>query len=155
MTSGPLIPGMNEFDGPRRGVPRIVWWIAAACGVVVLLIGVAGLVGGVGPLRTLGLVTSDLQPVAYRTTLDESQIEVAVALPPGGLCPDADVQVTAFERGARVELEAQVQSSRTSDCPVTGIVGDRVWASVALEAPLGERQVIRAMDREPLPREDT
>jgi len=25
---------------------------------------------------------------------------------------------------------------------------------VALEAPLGERQVIRAMDREPLPRED-
>ena len=110
--------------------------------------------GGVGPLRTLGLVTSDLQPVAYRTTLDESQIEVAVALPPGGLCPDADVQVTAFERGARVELEAQVQSSRTSNCPVTGIVGDRVWASVALEAPLGERQVVRAMDREPLPRED-
>ena len=154
MTSGPLIPGMNEFDGPRRRVPRIVWWIAAACGVVVLLIGVAGLGGGVGPLRTLGLVTSDLQPVAYRTTLDESQIEVAVALPPGGLCPDADVQVTAFERGARVELEARVQSSRSSDCPVTGIVGDRVWASVALEAPLGERQVIRAMDREPLPRED-
>ena len=60
MTSGPLIPGMNEFDGPRRGVPRIVWWIAAACGVVVLLIGVAGLVGGVGPLRTLGLVTLSL-----------------------------------------------------------------------------------------------
>ncbi len=113
MTSGPLIPGMNEFDGPRRRVPRIVWWIAAACGVVVLLIGVAGFGGGVGPLRTLGLVT-----------------------------------------GARVELEAQAQSSRTSNCPVTGIVGDRVWASVALEAPLGERQVIRAMDREPLPRED-
>ncbi|MFL2925059.1 MAG: hypothetical protein ACJZ6B_02760 [Actinomycetes bacterium] len=110
--------------------------------------------GGVGPLRSLGLVTNDLQPVAYRTTLDERQIEVAVALPPGGLCPDADIQVTAFERGARVEVEAQVQTSQTSDCPVTGIVGDRVWANVALKTPLGERQVIRAVDREPLPRED-
>ena len=154
MTSGPLIPGMNEFDGPRRRVPRFVGWVAAGCGVVVILIAAAGLVGGVGPLRSLGLLTDDLQPVAYRTTLDESQIDVAVALPPGGLCPDADIQVSAFERGARVEVEAQVQSSRTSDCPVTGIVGDRVWANVALDSPLGERQVIRAVDREPLPRED-
>ncbi len=54
MTSGPLIPGMNEFDGPRRRVPRIVWWIAAACGVVVLLIGVAGFGGVLAPCGRWG-----------------------------------------------------------------------------------------------------
>jgi hypothetical protein len=153
VTSGPLIPGMNEFDGPRRRVPRVVWWVVVAIAVVAALVVGAGLMGGVGPLRSLGLVTEDLQPVAYRPTVDERQIQIAVALPPRGLCPDEEVQVMAFERGPRVEVEAQVQRSRTSDCPVTGIVGDRLWADVALKAPLGDRQVIRVADRQPLPRE--
>ncbi len=153
MASGPLIPGMNEFDGPRRRVPRVVWWIVIGLAVVAVLIAGAGLMGGVGPLRSLGLVTEDLQPVAYRPTVDERQLQIAVALPPRGLCPDEEVQVTAFERGPRVEVEAQVQRSRTSDCPATGIVGDRLWADVVLNVPLGERQVIRVEDRQPLPRE--
>jgi len=153
VTSGPLIPGMNEYDGPRRRVPRIVWWVLVAIAVVAVLVVGAGLMGGVGPLRSLGLVTEDLQPVAYRPTVDERQIQIAVALPPRGLCSDEEVQVTAFERGRRVEVEAQVQRSRTSDCPSTGIVGDRTWADVVLKAPLGERQVIRVADRQPLPRE--
>ncbi len=155
MASGPLIPGMNEFDGPRRRVPRIVWWIVIGLAVVAVLIAGAGLMGGVGPLRSLGLVTEDLQPVAYRPTVDERQIQIAVALPPRGLCSDEDVQVTAFERGPRVEVEAQVQHSRTSECPATGIVGDRLWADVPLKAPLGERQVIRVVDRQPLPRDSS
>lgn len=155
MASGPLIPGMNEFDGPRRRVPRIVWWIVIGLAVVAVLIAGAGLMGGVGPLRSLGLVTEDLQPVAYRPTVDERQIQIAVALPPRGLCPDEELQVTAFERGPRVEVEAQVQRSRTSDCPATGIVGDRLWADVTLNVPLGERQVIRVADRQPLPRESS
>lgn len=155
MASGPLIPGMNEFDGPRRRVPRIVWWIVMGLAVVAVLIAGAGLMGGVGPLRSLGLVTEDLQPVAYRPTVDERQIQIAVALPPRGLCPDEELQVTAFERGPRVEVEAQVQRSRTSDCPATGIVGDRLWADVTLNVPLGERQVIRVADRQPLPRESS
>lgn len=153
MTSGPLIPGMNEFDGPRRRVPRFVWWLLVVVVVVGVLVGAAGLVGGVGPLRSLGLVTEDLQPVAYRPTTSEQAIQVAVALPPRGLCPDEQIQVVAFERGARVEIQAQVQRSRTSDCPVTGIAGDRAWVDVVLASPLRERTVIRTGDRQPLPRE--
>ncbi|MDA2989732.1 MAG: hypothetical protein O2815_11710 [Actinomycetota bacterium] len=153
MTSGPLIPGINEFDGPRRRVPRIVLWLLAAVIVLGALVGAAGLVGGVGPLRSLGLVTEDLQPVAYRPTTSEQAIQVAVALPPRGLCPDEQIQVVAFERGARVEIQAQVQRSRTSDCPVTGIAGDQTWVDVALASPLGDRTVIRTGDRQPLPRQ--
>jgi hypothetical protein len=144
---------MNEFDGPRRRVPRFVWWIVVVLIVMGILVGAAGLVGGVGPLRSLGLVTEDLQPVAYRPTTSEQAIQIAVALPPRGLCPDEQIQVVAFERGARVEIQAQVQRSRTSDCPVTGIAGDRAWVDVSLAAPLGERTVIRTGDRQPLPRE--
>lgn len=144
---------MNEFDGPRRRVPRFVLWLLAAVIVLGVLVGAAGLVGGVGPLRSLGLVTEDLQPVAYRPTTSEQAIQVAVALPPRGLCPDEQIQVVAFERGARVEIQAQVQRSRTSDCPVTGIAGDRAWVDVELASPLGERTVIRTGDRQPLPRE--
>lgn len=153
MTSGPLIPGMSEFDGPRRRMPRIVWWIVASVVVIGILIGAAGLFGGVGPLRSLGLVTEDLQPVAYRPTTSERAIQIAVALPPRGLCPDEQVQVTAYERGPRIEVSAQVQRSRTSDCPVTGIAGDRQWVDVPLTADLGDRTVIRTGDRQPLPRE--
>ena len=144
---------MNEFDGPRRRVPRIVLWLLAAVIVLGALVGAAGLVGGVGPLRSLGLVTEDLQPVAYRPTTSEQAIQVAVALPPQGLCPDEQIQVVAFERGARVEIQAQVQRSRTSDCPVTGIAGDQTWVDVALASPLGDRTVIRTGDRQPLPRQ--
>ncbi len=153
MTSGPLIPGMSEFDGPRRRVPRILLWLLVALVVLGVLIGAAGLVGGVGPLRSLGLVTEDLQPVAFRPTASDETIQVAVSLPPRGLCPDEQIQVVAFERGARVEIQAQVQRSRTSDCPVTGIAGDRAWVDIALASPLGERTVIRVGDRQPLPRE--
>ena len=71
----------------------------------------------------------------------------------GGLCPDEQIQVVAFERGARVEIQAQVQRSRTSDCPVTGIAGDQTWVDVALASPLGDRTVIRTGDRQPLPRQ--
>lgn len=153
MTSGPLIPGMDEFDGPRRRVPRFLWWSLAAVAVIAVLIVAAGLFAGVGPLRSLGLVTEDLQPVAYRPTVNEQQIQVAVALPPRGLCPDEEVDVVAYERGARVEISARVERSRASDCPVTGIAGDRAWVDVPLLAPLDERTVIRVGDRQPLPRE--
>jgi hypothetical protein len=144
---------MNEFDGPRRRVPRFILWVIAAIVVLAVLVGAAGIVGGVGPLRSLGLVTEDLQPVAYRPTASDQAIQVAVALPPRGLCSDEQIQVVAFERAARIEIQAQVQRSRTSDCPVTGIAGDRTWVDVALIRPIDERTVIRITDRQPLPRE--
>lgn len=153
MPHGPLIPGVSEFDRPSRGVPRVVWWLLGAFGVVVALIVAAGLFAGAGPLRSLGLLTEPLQPIAYRPTTAGEVIQVAVSLPAQGLCPTDEVRVVAFERGARVEVSAEVTRPRNSSCATTGIVGDRVWQDVVLQDQLGERQIIRLSDRTPLPRE--
>ena len=153
MPRGPLIPGVEEFDAPRRGVPRIVRVAIVALILGALFTLALGLLAGAGPLRVLGQQESPLQPVAYRVTADEQLIVVAVTLPEGGLCPDDDVTVTAFERGFRVEIEAQVVRSRTASCPKTGIAGDSTWVEVALTQPLADRSVIRLSDRQPLSRE--
>jgi hypothetical protein len=153
VVNGPLIPGMREFDTPRRGVPSWLPWLIGAVVVVAVLVVVAGFVGGVGPLRFLGLSTSGLQSVQYRTTADGSVLQVAVAMPPTGLCRDDAINVTAFERGNRVELDSTVTRPRQSTCPVSSIGGDVTWVDVTLDAPLGDRTVIRLPDRQPLPRD--
>ncbi len=153
MAQGPLIPGMKEFDTPRRGGLGWVWWIVITLGIVVALIVGAGFVGGVGPLRMLGLSTTTLEPVRYRPTTVETVIQVGVAMPRTGLCKDDEVVVVAFERGARVEIEANVTRPRRADCLSEAMAGDVVWTDVALEAPLADRTVIRLPDRSPLPRE--
>lgn len=155
MANGPLIPGMREFDRPRKGWPSWLSWLIAAVGVVVVLVLAAGFVGGVGPLRSLGLSTTQLEPVQYRPTATDTVIQVALAMPPNGLCRDDDVSVRAFERSNRVEVEGSVTRSRRSDCPVTIIGGDLRWVDVVLDQPLGTRTVIRLTDREPLARETT
>lgn len=153
MPRGPLIPGIEEFDAPKRGVPRFVWVILFVLLVAVLFTLAVGLLAGVGPLRSLGQVESSLQPVAYRPTTDPLVMSVAVTLPANGLCPDDEVQVRAFERGPRIEVEASVEQSRNANCPETGIAGDSTWVDIGLTQPLGERSVIRLSDRQPLPRD--
>jgi len=153
VVNGPLIPGMREFDTPRRGLPSWVPWLIGSVLVVAVLVIVAGFVGGVGPLKSLGLTTSDLQSVQYRTTTDGSVLQVAVAMPPTGLCRDDAISVTAFERGNRVEVASTVTRTRQSTCPVSSIGGDVTWVDVDLDAPLGDRTVIRLPDRQPLPRD--
>lgn len=153
MPSGPLIPGIEEFDAPKRGVPRFVWVTLLAVLVGVLFTLALGLLAGAGPLRTLGQVESALQPVAYRPTTDDRVMSIAVTLPPNGLCPDDAVEVVAFERGSRIEVEAKVEQSRNANCPETGIAGDSTWVDVILTQPLGDRSVIRLSDRQPLPRD--
>ena len=153
MVNGPLIPGMREFDTPRRGLPRWVPWLIGAVVVVFALVVVAGFVGGVGPLRFLGLSTTDLQSVQYRTTTNDSVLQVAIAMPPTGLCRDDSINVVAFERGNRVEVDSTVTRPRQSSCPVSSIGGDVTWVDVPLDAPLGDRTVIRLPDRQPLPRD--
>jgi hypothetical protein len=150
---GPLIPGMREFDTPRRGWPRWLVWLLMSAGVLVVLVVVAGFVGGVGPLRALGQTTSAVESVQYRTTVDGSVLQVAVAMPPTGLCRDDTINVTAFERGNRVELDSSVTRPRQSTCPVASLGGDVRWVDVPLDRPLGDRTVIRLPDRSPLPRE--
>jgi hypothetical protein len=151
--NGPLIPGIREFDRPRKGWPAWVWWLIAAAVVLVVLVLAAGFVGGVGPLRSLGQTTASLSPVQYRPTATDNVIQVAVAMPASGLCRDDDVSVTAFERSNRIEVESSVTRSRRSSCPVTIIGGDLRWVDVVLAEPLGTRTVIRLSDRAALPRE--
>ena len=68
MVNGPLIPGLREFDGPKRQIPPAVWWVV---GIIVLAgvgVFVAGVFASAGPLRGLGLVSEGMQPVAFRPT---------------------------------------------------------------------------------------
>jgi hypothetical protein len=153
MVTGPLIPGMRELDRPRRGWPAWLTWLLVSAGVLAVLVVVAGLFGGVGPLRSLGMGTTSLQPVGYRPTVDDSVIQIAVTLPSTGLCRDDQISVKAFERGNRVEVESSVTRSRTAGCAVMTIGGDVRWVDLQLGQPLGSRTVIRTSDREPLPRD--
>ena len=153
MGNGPLIPGLQEFDGPRRRLPRAVWWTIIGIAVAIAVVLLVGLFAGTGPARSLGLVTDPLQPVAYRPTTSEQVIQVAVGVPADGLCRSDDVQVRAFARSNRIEVAAERTRARNAACQSTGIAQDRVWVDVALDEPLGDRQVIREIDRGPLPRE--
>lgn len=153
MTSGPLIPGWKEFDGPRKRTPRIVVLFVALLVIVGLLVGVGGFVGGVGPLRALGWVSDPLLPLAYRPTTDPRQIQVSVALPSRGFCLEDDVSVIASEGDLAVEVTGSWSRPRTSSCAATGVTEDHTWVDVSLRADLGVRTVVRAADGEPLPRE--
>jgi hypothetical protein len=143
---------MKEFDTPRRGRPGWLPWVISIVVILVVLVLAAGFVGGVGPLRSLGMSTTSLDAVEYRPTANDSVIQVAVAMPPAGLCRDDDIQVTAFARGNRIEVESTVTRPRNSSCPVGSISGDRRWVDVELDDPLGSRTVIRLPDRTPLSR---
>lgn len=153
MANGPLIPGLQEFDGPRRRLPRALWWVIIGVVVAIAVIVLVGLFAGTGPARSLGLVTERLQPIAYRPTTSEQVIQVAVGVPADGLCRSDDVEVRAFARGNRIEVAAERTRARNSPCQSTGIAQDRVWIDVPLDAPLAERQVIREADRRPISRE--
>ena len=149
--AGPLIPGLQEFDRPRRGWPRwLTWLVVAVAGLVAVLV-LAGFAGGVGPLGVLGRGTTQLEVVSYRVTAEPDVIQLAVTLPASGLCRDDAIETAGFERGNRVEVEASVTRSRNATCTVTTIGGDVRWVDVRLDAPLGERQVIRLSDRDPVP----
>lgn len=155
MARGPLIPGLREYDAPRRRRAPAVWvWTLAGVAVVVALVVVGGIVAGIGPLRALGLVETPLSSIAWRETPDPRTVQVAVVLPDTGLCTGDEVFVRAIERSAVVEVDAVRASPRGSeDCTATGIAGDRVWVDVVLADPIAGRTVVRISDRVPLERE--
>lgn len=150
MPQGPLIPGLEEFDRPKRGWPT--WLTAVVIGIVVLvvLVIVTGFIGGVGPLRILGQSTLPLTPVAYRATSMATTLEIGVAVPREGLCRQDEVVIVPFERGNRVEVEASVTRPRSATCQAVSMGGDIMWQAVTLDAPLGERTVISVDGRTPL-----
>lgn len=150
MAGGPLIPGLQEFDAPRPRRTWIGWLLGIGAGFAVLLV-VAGFVGAVGPLSVLGVQSTPLVTVGYRVAADPRAVEIAVAVPAGGLCGQDEVVATAFERSGRIEIEAAVTRLRRADCPPVALGGDVRWVSVSLQQPLDDRPVIRLPDREPLP----
>ena len=151
-TRGPLIPGLREYDAPRRKrAPAIwVWSIAGVVSVAVLVL-VGGIAAGIGPLRALGVVETPLNPVSWRQTADPEVLQIAVALPEAGLCTGDDVVVRTVERPTVIEVTAARAAPRGSaDCAGIGIAGDRTWVDVRLGEPRGDRSLIRMPDRVPL-----
>lgn len=150
MAAGPLIPGLREFDAPRRGIPRWILLSFALVAVATAFVVVLGFVGGAGPLRGLGLQTEPLQPIAYRPTANPLVIQVAVALPVEGICKGDAVAARGVEDGAVVIIGAEFTRLRNSNCGTAGVGADLAWYEVALDEPLASRSVIRRSDRLPL-----
>ena len=152
MARGPLIPGLREYDAPRRRRSPIFWmWTVGAVVSVAALVVLGGLVAGIGPLRALGTDEAPLTPVAWRPTLDPQIIQVAVALPESGLCTGDEVVVRAIERPTLLEVSAVRATPRGSGaCAGIGIAGDRTWVDLALDLPMGTRMAVRQSDRVPL-----
>lgn len=152
MARGPLIPGLREYDAPRRRRSPIFWmWTIGAVLAVVALVVLGGLVAGIGPLRALGTDETPLDPVSWRPTADAQVIQVAVALPESGLCTGDEVVVRAIERPTLIEVSAVRATPRGSGaCAGIGIAGDRTWVDLALDLPMGTRMAVRQEDRVPL-----
>lgn len=151
-TRGPLIPGLREYDAPRRRRAPAIWvWTMSGVVAVAVLVLVGGIAAGIGPLRAFGVVESPLSPVSWRAGDQPNTLQVAVALPDSGLCTGDDVFVRTIERPTVIEVTAVRAAPRGSaDCAGIGIAGDRTWIDVRLGAPLEGRSLIRMPDRTPL-----
>ena len=155
MPRDPLIPGLREYDAPRRKRRPAVWIYTLGIIVVVFgLIVVGGLVAGIGPLRSLGTSETPLLPMSWRPTDDPRLIQVAVMLPESGLCTGDEVVVRAIERPTLIEVSAVRASPRASaECAGIGISGDQTWVDLELSDPMGDRSAVRDSDRMPLAKE--
>ena len=153
--SGPLIPGMREFDRPRKKNPVFIWvflGLVILAGIVIVGLGVFA---AAGPFRQLGLVTEKLEPLAFRPTVVPSVVQVSVALPAGGLCADDVVDISLVQDATAVYVGASVTTPRNISCTAVGLSADQVWVDVQLLDSLGEREVVRAADGQVLSRESS
>lgn len=150
MTGGPLIPGMREFDGPKKGVPVIVWWILGL--IIILAVALTGLgaFAASGPMHSLGEVTKQLQPVAYRSTTSDRLMQVAVNVPTDGVCRRDPVDVALIESADTISLAFSVTSARNTTCALADTPDNRLWVDVPLGAPVGSRHILRAEDGQEL-----
>ncbi len=149
MGNGPLIPGLREFDAPKPGPRR--WLVSLIVGVAVVVIALAavGFLSGKGPLRFLGLATSQLQPIAYRTTADARVLQLELDSQGASACNLQDVHVHAVEQPTEVTVSAQIRQPRAGSCPHTSDFGS--WVDLQLANGLNGRPVVRASDGHRLP----
>lgn len=144
--NGPLIPGMQEFDRPRKSPWR---WVALVVGILVAafaLVLVLGVFAGRGPLRGLGVNVENLQVINWRATETENVIELAVTVPASGLCRTSVIEPEVSEGAEQLLVAASVEQSKRASCAQMEVIGDRTWVMVQLGAPVGERTVIRSSD---------
>lgn len=145
MSGGPLIPGFNEFDRPKRGFPRWAGFLIAGVASVALLVLIWGYAAGSGPFSSLGLVTEELQPAGYRPTVDTDVIQVSVLPPQSGICPDQNLDVAVSESPSEIGLAVTLIGPRSSSCLGDAQSGS-IWIDVLLNEPLGERDIVRSSD---------
>jgi hypothetical protein len=145
MSGGPLIPGFNEFDRPKRGFPRWAGFLIAGVVGVGLLMLIWGFAAGSGPFSSLGRVSVELQPVGYRPTVDIDVIQVNVTPPQSGICPDQNLDVAVIESPNEIGLSVILSGPRSSSCPGNS-ESESIWLDVLLEDPLGDRVIVRSSD---------
>lgn len=145
MSGGPLIPGFNEFDRPKRGFPRWAGFLIAGVVSVGLLLLVWGYVAGSGPFASLGQVSEELQPAGYRPTVDTDVIQVSVIPPQSGICPDQSLDVTVIESSSEIGIAIRLTGPRSSSCPGS-TESESIWIDVLLENPAGDRAIVRSSD---------
>jgi hypothetical protein len=149
MSGGPLIPGLNEFDRPKRGFPRWVGFLIATTISVTLLFAIWGFTAGSGPFSLLGTVSQELQPAGYRPTVDRDVIQVRVTPPQSGICPDQYLTVIAIESSSEIEVAVTLTGPRGSSCQQS-TNSNSIWIDVLLQDSVGERTIIRSIDGQEL-----
>lgn len=143
MSGGPLIPGLDEFDRPKRGFPRWAGFLIAITVGFSLLLLIWGFVAGNGPFSSLGHVSEELQPAGYRPTVDQDVIQINVTPPQSGICPDQDLVVTAVESPSEIDIAVTLSGPRSSSCQGNASSGP-MWIDVLLQDPVGERIIVRS-----------
>ncbi len=149
MSGGPLIPGLNEFDRPKRGFPHWAGFLIAITVGVALLLVIWGFAAGNGPFSSLGQVSEELQPAGYRPTVDLDVIQVNVTPPRSGICPDQTLAVTVLESPSEIEVAVTLRGPRSSSCQESAS-SDSIWIDVLLQDLVGERVIVRSIDGQEL-----
>ncbi len=150
MAKGPLIPGMNEFDRPKKGMPR---WVGVFLALSVISFGLLtlwGFVAGGGPFSQLGQVEQQLQPIGFRPTVEPEVIQVQVQLPKEGACATNSFNVSAEETPETVSISVELINPRDNSCPDDQLTGE-LWLDLALDEPLNNRILTRSIDGQELP----
>lgn len=149
MSGGPLVPGFNEFDRPKRGFPRWAGFLIAGIVGLGLLLLVWGFAAGSGPFSSLGQVSEELQPAGFRPTVDADVIQVNITPPQSGICPDQNLDTTVVESPSTIGIAVTLTGPRSSSCQGSTESGS-IWIDVLLGDPVGDRSVIRSSDGQQL-----
>lgn len=150
MAKGPLIPGMNDFDRPKKGLPRWVGLFIALSVVSFGLLTLWGFVAGGGPFAQLGQVERGLQPIGFRPTVQPNVIQIQVQLPKEGACSTNTFEVLADETPEAVSIVVELLNPRDNSCPGNQLTGES-WLDLTLTEPLSDRLLIRGVDGQELP----